>query len=133
MLGRWRMTLVNQTGLGQPTANRLQRLFGLTADEAKLALEMMRGLRLREAAEALGIEMPMARVPRPALGTQPDRRFACPSPRISHLCRLASPKRLLTWMQSACPASYGARGAGGASRAGGIGHAMPQATWCGRP
>ena len=55
------MTLVNQTGLGQPTANRLQRLFGLTADEAKLALEMMRGLRLREAAEALGIEMPMAR------------------------------------------------------------------------
>ena len=55
------MTLVNQTGLGQPTANRLQKLFGLTADEAKLALEMMRGLRLREAAEALGIEMPMAR------------------------------------------------------------------------
>ncbi len=55
------MTLVNQTGLGQPTANRLQRLFGLTADEARLALEMMRGLGLREAAKALGIEMPMAR------------------------------------------------------------------------
>jgi DNA-binding CsgD family transcriptional regulator len=61
MLGRHRMTLMDQTGLEQPTANRLQRLFGLTAAEARLALEMMRGLRLREAAEALGIEMPMAR------------------------------------------------------------------------
>ena len=55
------MTLVGLTELSQPNADMLQRLFGLTAAEARLALEMVRGLRLGEAAKALGIEMPVAR------------------------------------------------------------------------
>ncbi len=54
------ITLVDLTEPPQPSAETLQRLFGLTAAETKLALEIARGLRLREAAEALGIEMPMA-------------------------------------------------------------------------
>src|SRR5918911_4410455 len=55
------MTLADLTELSQPNADKLQRRFGLTAAEARLALEVVRGLRLREAAKALGIEMPMAR------------------------------------------------------------------------
>ena len=55
------MTLVGLTELSQPNADMLQRLFGLTAAEARLALEIARGVRPREAAKALGIEMPMAR------------------------------------------------------------------------
>ena len=54
------MTLVDLTEPPQPSAEVLQKLFGLTAAETELALEIARGLRLREAADALGIEMPMA-------------------------------------------------------------------------
>ena len=54
------ITLVDLTEPSQPSAETLQRLFGLTAAETKLALAIARGLRLREAAEALGMEMPTA-------------------------------------------------------------------------
>ena len=52
---------VDPTEPPQPSADMLQRLLGLTAAEVRLALEIMRGLRLREAAKVLGIEMPVAR------------------------------------------------------------------------
>ena len=54
------ITLVDLTEPPQPSAETLQRLFGLTAAETKLALEIARGLRLREVAEALEIGMPKA-------------------------------------------------------------------------
>ena len=52
---------VDPTEPPQPSADMLQRLLGLTAAEVRLALEIMRGLRLGEAAKAFGIEMPVAR------------------------------------------------------------------------
>ena len=55
------MMLINRTEALQPIADTLQKRFGLTAAETGLALEVARGVRLREAAKVLGIEMPMAR------------------------------------------------------------------------
>ncbi len=63
---RWgdSLTMTTLASLTRPprlNADKLQRLFGLTAVEARLALEMARGLSLREALESLEIEMPIAR------------------------------------------------------------------------
>jgi DNA-binding CsgD family transcriptional regulator len=54
------VTLVDLTEPALPDAEMLQKLLGLTAAEARLALEIARGSRLRDAAETLGIETPMA-------------------------------------------------------------------------
>ncbi len=54
------ITLIDPTEAPQPSGEMLQKLFGLTAAETRFALEIARGLCLREAVETLGIEMPMA-------------------------------------------------------------------------
>jgi DNA-binding CsgD family transcriptional regulator len=55
------ITLVDLTEPAQPSGETLQRLFGLTAAEARLACEIACGASPSEAAAALGIEMLIAR------------------------------------------------------------------------
>ena len=55
------ITLVDLTEPPLPSAETLQKLFGLTSAEARLAREIARGLSAGEAAEALGVKMATVR------------------------------------------------------------------------
>ncbi len=68
------MMLRNRTESPQPIADTLHRRFGLTAAETRLALEIARGVHLREAAKVLGIEMPMARSQMVSIFTKTETR-----------------------------------------------------------
>ena len=55
------LTLVDLSEPAQPSGETLQKLFGLTSAEARLALEIARGASPSEAAETLGIKIPTVR------------------------------------------------------------------------
>ena len=55
------ITLVDLTEPPLPSAETLQKLFGLTSAEARLAREIARGLSAGEAAKALGVKMATVR------------------------------------------------------------------------